>query len=102
MPLIDNSLTLQQKRTIYLSAEHIRQDTQMSNEHNIDNGFFYSGPERRHANTPRRQHKDRRYRHRKEQLISDCRSNTARRQEDKEGFIEIADLYPEPDSHSTG
>jgi len=63
--------------------------------------LFYDGPERRHANTPRRQHKDRRYRHRKEQLLSDCRNNKSRRQEDEEGFIEIANLYPEQNPHKT-
>lgn len=67
----------------------------MNTEDDTDSGLFYDGPERRHANTPRRHHKDRRYRHRKEQLLSDCRSNEMRRQEDKEGFIEIANLYPE-------
>jgi len=67
----------------------------MNIENNTDNEFFYNGAERRHANTPRRHHKDRRYRNRKELLLSDCRTDNARRQEDEEGFIEIANLYPE-------
>ncbi len=64
------------------------------NEYN-DDGLFYTGPERRHANAPRRHNKDRRYRHRREALLSDCRTGECRRREDEEGFIEIAGLYPE-------
>ena len=54
---------------------------------------YYVGPERRHANKPRRTHSDRRHRCRSEALLSDCRDGEARRQEDTEGFFEIANMY---------
>lgn len=57
----------------------------------------YSGPERRHANKPRRHHEDRRHRLRSESLVSDCREYVPRRKEDEEGFVEIANLYPSDD-----
>ena len=54
---------------------------------------YYIGPERRHAHTPRRtlDHM-RRHRTRNESLISDCRIDS-RRKEDDEGFFEISTLY---------
>lgn len=54
--------------------------------------WYYTGPERRRANIPRRQHDDRRYRLRNESLISDFRLGMARRQEDADGFVEISGL----------
>ena len=54
---------------------------------------YYIGPERRHANQPRRIHAERRHRCRSEALLSDCRNGAARRQEDAEGFVEIANMY---------
>ena len=69
-----------------------------NDEYDLD--IFYNGPERRHANAPRRHQKDRRYRHRKEALLTDCRSGQPRRREDEEGFIEIANLYPDDDKDS--
>jgi hypothetical protein len=55
---------------------------------------YYIGPERRHAHNPRReQDHDRRHRTRNESLISDCRTNNFRRQEDGEGFFEFSTLY---------
>jgi len=59
-------------------------------------GLYYTGPERRHASQPRRRHRDRRHRYRDEALLSDCRSGEARRWEDEQGFIEIANLYNDP------
>lgn len=61
--------------------------------HTIDETtvYYYTGPERRHANRPRREHSDRRYRLRSESLISDFRHD-ARRLEDEEGFVEISGL----------
>jgi len=64
---------------------------------NKDNHIFedieyYSGPERRHAEKPRRDINDRRYRLRSEALISEYRSDL-RRKEDDEGFIEFSSLY---------
>ncbi|MFW2373918.1 MAG: hypothetical protein ACN4GM_12410 [Gammaproteobacteria bacterium] len=56
---------------------------------------YYSGPERRLANQPRRKIQHRRHRLRTEALISDCRSGKHRRVEDDEGFITIASLYSE-------
>lgn len=63
-----------------------------------DDSDYYTGPERRHARQPRRGDKDRRYRRRKESLISDFRSGEPRRQEDAEGFMEIKSLYPDTDN----
>ena len=60
-------------------------------------GQYYIGPERRHANKPRRNRSERRHRLRYEALLSDCRNGDARRQEDEEGFIEIANLYSNTD-----
>ena len=54
---------------------------------------LYSGPERRHANKPRRANSERRHRVRTESLVSDCRENISRRKEDEEGFVEINNLY---------
>ncbi|HEY9051554.1 MAG TPA: hypothetical protein VIQ03_08430 [Gammaproteobacteria bacterium] len=54
---------------------------------------YYFGPERRHANKPRRYHNERRHRIRDEALLSDCRTGMARRKEDEEGFFEISNLY---------
>ncbi len=54
---------------------------------------YYFGPERRHANHPRRYHMERRHRIRDEALLSDCRNGMPRRKEDEEGFFEISDLY---------
>ncbi|MBI3188844.1 MAG: hypothetical protein HYZ31_13390 [Gammaproteobacteria bacterium] len=62
--------------------------------HKVDDNisWYYTGPERRRANRPRREHEDRRYRVRNEALISDFRLGTARRQEDVDGFVEITGL----------
>lgn len=62
--------------------------------HTVDDTvtWYYTGLERRQANKPRRQHNDRRYRLRKESLISDFRQNYSRRQEDVDGFVEIDGL----------
>lgn len=57
--------------------------------------LYYIGPERRHANHPRRQNTERRYRKRTESILSDCRSGRPRRKEDEEGFFEISNLYPD-------
>ena len=55
---------------------------------------YYIGPERRHADSPRRNIEQcRRHRIRRESLISDCRIDESRRCEDTEGFIEISTLY---------
>lgn len=56
---------------------------------------YYSGPERRLANYPRRGRPDRRHRVRTEALISDCRVQQSRREEDGDGFIELPGLYRE-------
>ena len=61
-------------------------------KHIFDDIDYYSGPERRHAVTPRRIADDRRYRLRSEALISEYRSDL-RRKEDEEGFIEFSSLY---------
>lgn len=63
--------------------------------------YYYTGPERRRANKPRREHSDRRYRLRDESLISDFRNNTARRIEDEEGFVEISGLNNGSDRPTT-
>lgn len=62
--------------------------------HTVDDTvtWYYTGLERRQANKPRRQHHDRRYRLRKESLISDFRLGISRRQEDVDGFVEINGL----------
>lgn len=62
--------------------------------HKVDDNisWYYTGPERRRANKPRREHEDRRYRVRDEALISDFRLGTPRRQEDEDGFVEISGL----------
>lgn len=57
-------------------------------------GQYYIGSERRHADNPRRNlDHNRRHRTRDESLISECRTNACRRQEDDEGFFEIPTLY---------
>jgi hypothetical protein len=65
-----------------------------SDMHKVEDNitWYYTGPERRQANKPRRAHDDRRYRLRNEALISDFRLDTARRQEDVDGFVEINGL----------
>lgn len=63
--------------------------------------WYYTGPERRQANKPRRAHHDRRYRLRNESLISDFRLDTARRQEDVDGFVEIDGLNNSSDQSKT-
>ena len=62
--------------------------------HTVDDTtpWYYTGPERRQADKPRREHSDRRYRLRNESLISDFRLGISRRQEDADGFIEISGL----------
>lgn len=63
---------------------------------------YYLGPERRHADNPRRRPEQcRRHRTRVESLISDCRLTASRRQEDDEGFIEISNLYSDDDELTT-
>lgn len=54
---------------------------------------YFTGPERRRAEKPRRRTPDRRHRRRNEAPVSDCRSGQARRWEDEQGFFEIAGLY---------
>ncbi len=61
-------------------------------KHTLEDIDYYSGPERRHAEKPRRIKNDRRYRLRSEALISEYRSDL-RRKEDEEGFIEFSSLY---------
>ena len=65
-----------------------------SDMHKVEDNisWYYTGTERRQANKPRREHEDRRYRLRNESLISDFRLDTARRQEDVDGFVEINGL----------
>jgi hypothetical protein len=65
-----------------------------SDMHKVEDNisWYYTGAERRRANKPRREHDDRRYRLRDESLIGDFRLDTARRQEDVDGFIEIDGL----------
>jgi hypothetical protein len=65
-----------------------------STMHTIDETtvYYYTGPERRQANKPRRRAHDRRYRLRDEALISDFRTPQARRAEDADGFIETGGL----------
>jgi hypothetical protein len=43
---------------------------------------YYSGPERRHAEIPRRMENNRRYRLRSEALVSDCRSDLRRKEDE--------------------
>lgn len=70
--------------------------------HKVDDNisWYYTGPERRCASRPRREHDDRRYRVRNEALISDFRLGIARRQEDVDGFIEITGLNNNSNSSS--
>ncbi len=56
-------------------------------------GFYYTGPERRHAKAPRRLIFCRRHRIRRESLVTDCRQTPCRRQEDVDGYIELSTLY---------
>jgi len=63
---------------------------------------YYIGPERRHADYPRRElDHNRRHRTRDESLISDCRMNKYRRQEDDEGFFEISTLYDSKENQAS-
>lgn len=76
-----------------------------STMHTIDETtvYYYTGPERRRANEPRRHAEDRRYRIRDEALISDFRNTSSRRVEDEEGFVETGSLKrrnPRPTSPS--
>jgi len=66
----------------------------MTNEKNdIVNSSYYSNPERRLANKSRRSSAGRRHRLRNESLVSDCRTNSARRKEDEDGYTEVSNLY---------
>ena len=67
----------------------------MTNDNNMIESQYYIGPERRHAQQPRRAGDERRHRCREETMLSDCRTSGARRREDEEGFVEIASLYNE-------
>lgn len=59
-----------------------------------ENNKYYIGIERRHALNPRRKSADeRRHRTRAESLVSDCRKEKVRRDENEEGFYEIPNLY---------
>ena len=71
----------------------------MTDEHTLIENQYYIGPERRRAQQPRRRNDERRHRNRDETLLSDCRTGEARRHEDEEGFIEIANLYNEAIDH---
>ncbi len=62
---------------------------------------YYSGPERRLASHPRRVNAHRRHRVRIESLVSDCRKWHCRREEDEDGFVELANLYTEEESSQT-
>lgn len=64
----------------------------------MNTSAYYSGPERRLASCPRRGRPNRRHRIRSESLISDCRLQQSRREEDEDGFIELPGLYQESDS----
>ncbi|VAW69692.1 hypothetical protein MNBD_GAMMA10-1326 [hydrothermal vent metagenome] len=63
---------------------------------NINTGSFldtyYTGPERRHAYTPRRSAMMRRYRRRVESLVCECRTQQTRRKEDEGGYFEYCEL----------
>ncbi len=54
---------------------------------------YYLGPERRTARSPRRSNPCRRHRIRRESLVSDCRTLACRREEDRDGFVEVSSLY---------
>ena len=59
----------------------------------MQENFYVTGSERRHAKQPRRSGRTRRHRIRFESTLSDCRTRYIRRQEEKEGFIEFESLY---------
>lgn len=65
----------------------------MMNDNTLIDTQYYIGPERRHANKPRRSGEERRYRYREESQLGDCRSGIPRRKEDEEGFFEIEKMY---------
>ncbi len=71
----------------------------MTKETEMIESQYYIGPERRHANHPRRSGQERRHRCRDESMLSDCRTGTPRRREDEEGFVEISNLYSNVDDY---